>query len=73
MRLPRWLRQPDELPPPPRADDCPKQRLEEAEQRRGEAYRRWPAVEALAARLDDERRRNHFGETIDTIYRRRHA
>ncbi|WP_443652049.1 DUF7620 family protein [Dietzia aurantiaca] len=73
MRLPQWLRRRGKLPPPPPAGGCPRQRLAEAEQRRGEAYRRWPAVEALAARLDNEHHRNHFGETIDTIYRRRHA
>lgn len=52
---------------------CPQEVLEEAEQRRREAYARWPLVNAVAARVDDQGRRNHFGETVDRIYRRKHA
>lgn len=52
---------------------CPEEAIAEAEKRRREAYERWPLVNAVAARVDDQGRRNHFGETVDQIYRRRHA
>lgn len=73
MRFPGWLHRRAVVPPPPDAGGCPLELVAEAESRRREAYARRPAVEALASRLDEEHRRNHFGETIDTIYRRRHA
>lgn len=67
-----WLhrrnREPTEEP-----DRCPERLIEEAEQRRREAHERWAVVQAVAARVDDQGRRNHFGETVDQIYRRRHA
>lgn len=52
---------------------CPDELIKEAEQRRREAYARWATVNAIAARVDDQGRRNHFGETVYESYRRRHA
>lgn len=52
------------------ADACPQKLIDEAEKRRQEAHARWPVVNAVAARVDDQGRRNHFGETLDSIYRR---
>lgn len=51
--------------------DCPKLLIEDAEKRRQEAYARWPAVLDAAAQVDAQGRRNHFGETVDELYRRR--
>ena len=73
MGLRDWLSRRAHLPAPPREDDCPRERLRQVEKRRRDAYRRGPAVDALATRLDEKRRQNHFGETIDAIYRRRNA
>lgn len=52
---------------------CPDELIAEAEKRRREAYERWPIVNAVAARVEDQGRRNHFGETVYETYRRRHA
>lgn len=71
MGVLKWLQKRHREP----TDDgvCPEKMIKEAEQRRREAYARWAVVNAVAARVDDQGRRNHFGETVYETYRRRHA
>ena len=45
----------------------------DSQQKHAAALRRRPLVDELTSRVDDQARRNHFGETVDAIYRRRHA
>lgn len=73
MKLTAWLGHWRGVPSPPVDPDKAEELLRSAIERREEAYQRAPGVEALASRLDEHRRRNHFGENIDAIYRRRHA
>ena len=45
----------------------------DSQRKHAAALRRRSVVDDLTARVDDQARRNHFGETVDAIYRRRHA
>ena len=65
-----WLHRRHQERDPDPDGSCPQKLIEEAEKRQREAYARWPLVNSVAARVDEQGRRNHFGETLDSIYRR---
>lgn len=75
MRVLEWLHRRNSDPQDMSESACPEELIAEAERRRREAYARWPAVNAAAAAVDAQGKRNHFGETVDASYqnRRRHA
>lgn len=72
MRLiDRILRRP--TPPPPIDDQEVAAMVAESQQQHAAALRRRSVVNDLTRRVNEQARRNHFGETVDAIYRRRHA
>ena len=65
-----WLHRRHRRRDPDADGACPERLIDEAEKRQREAYERWAVVNAVTAKVDEQGRRNHFGETLDSIYRR---
>lgn len=60
-------------PEPPVDEATVTELVADAQAQHRRALQRRSTVDALTSRVDAKARRNHFGETVDQIYRRRHA